>query len=83
MRFIVRALAVSAVALPLVAAAQGAPKPPQAAGGGKTELTWYGHAAFVLMTPGGTVLAIDPWLTNPIRPTRRRPRSSPRSTTSS
>jgi hypothetical protein len=40
MRFIVRALAVSAVALPLVAAAQGAPKPPQTAGGGKTELTW-------------------------------------------
>jgi L-ascorbate metabolism protein UlaG (beta-lactamase superfamily) len=67
MRFIVRALAVSAVALPLVAAAQGAPKAPQG-GGGKTELTWYGHAAFVLRTPGGTVLAIDPWLANPKTP---------------
>jgi L-ascorbate metabolism protein UlaG (beta-lactamase superfamily) len=32
---------------------------------GKTELTWYGHAAFVLRTPKGTVLAIDPWLSNP------------------
>src|SRR5690242_19061389 len=33
MRFIVRALAVSAVALPLVAGAQGAPKAPQGGGG--------------------------------------------------
>ncbi len=39
--------------------------PLAAAGAGKTELTWYGHAAFVLKTPGGTVLAIDPWLSNP------------------
>jgi len=43
-----------AAALPLAASAAG-----------KTELTWYGHAAFVLKTPGGTVLAIDPWLSNP------------------
>ncbi len=65
MRFIVRTLAALAVALPLAGAAQGAPK---ASGGGKTELTWYGHAAFVLKTPGGTVLAIDPWLSNPNTP---------------
>ncbi len=32
---------------------------------GKTEITWYGHAAFVIKTPGGTTLAIDPWITNP------------------
>lgn len=32
---------------------------------GKTEVTWYGHAAFVVKTPGGTTLAIDPWLSNP------------------
>lgn len=44
----------AAAALPLAAGAQGA-----------TELTWYGHAAFVLKTPKGTVLAIDPWLSNP------------------
>lgn len=30
-----------------------------------TQLTWYGHAAFKLVTPGGNVLLIDPWLTNP------------------
>jgi L-ascorbate metabolism protein UlaG (beta-lactamase superfamily) len=39
--------------------AQGATK-------GKTELTWYGHAAFVVKTPGGTTLAIDPWINNPV-----------------
>jgi L-ascorbate metabolism protein UlaG (beta-lactamase superfamily) len=32
---------------------------------GKNELTWYGHAAFKLLTPSGKVLLIDPWLTNP------------------
>jgi L-ascorbate metabolism protein UlaG (beta-lactamase superfamily) len=31
----------------------------------KTQLTWYGHSAFVVKTPRGTVLAIDPWFTNP------------------
>src|SRR3954471_294830 len=37
----------------------------QAQGKGKTEVTWYGHAAFVVKTPGGTTLAIDPWINNP------------------
>ena len=32
---------------------------------GKSELTWYGHAAFKLTTPSGKVLLIDPWITNP------------------
>jgi L-ascorbate metabolism protein UlaG (beta-lactamase superfamily) len=32
---------------------------------GKTEVTWYGQAAFVVKTPGGTMLAIDPWINNP------------------
>lgn len=31
----------------------------------KAELTWYGHAAFKLITPSGKVLLVDPWLTNP------------------
>lgn len=31
----------------------------------QTELTWYGHSAFKIVTPGGKVLLIDPWLTNP------------------
>lgn len=38
----------------------------QAAAKGKTEVTWYGHAAFVVKTPGGTALAIDPWINNPV-----------------
>src|SRR3954468_905203 len=38
----------------------------QAEGKGKTEVTWYGHAAFVVKTPGGTTLAVDPWINNPI-----------------
>ena len=49
------------VALPLVAAAQAK---------GRTEVTWYGQAAFVVKTPGGTVLAIDPFFQNPKTPDR-------------
>lgn len=52
-----RAIAAALLALPLVASAAG-----------KTEITWYGHAAFVVKTPAGTVLAIDPWLSNPKSP---------------
>lgn len=33
-----------------------------------TELTWYGHAAFKIVTPKGHVLYVDPWLTNPANP---------------
>lgn len=29
------------------------------------DLTWYGHAAFKLVTPAGKVILIDPWITNP------------------
>lgn len=32
---------------------------------GKSELTWYGHAAFKLKTPSGKILLIDPWIANP------------------
>src|SRR5438552_17826371 len=32
----------------------------------QTQLTWYGHAAFKLVTPAGNVLLIDPWLPNPV-----------------
>ena len=34
-----------------------------------TQLLWYGQSAFKLTTPGGKVLLIDPWLTNPVNPT--------------
>ena len=50
------ALAVMAATLPLIAAAQGT----------KTQVTWYGQAAFVVKTPQGTVIAIDPWFSNPL-----------------
>jgi L-ascorbate metabolism protein UlaG (beta-lactamase superfamily) len=35
---------------------------------GSTEITWYGHSAFKVTTPGGKVLLIDPWLANPANP---------------
>jgi L-ascorbate metabolism protein UlaG (beta-lactamase superfamily) len=34
----------------------------------KTEITWYGHAAFGIKTPSGKVLLIDPWIDNPANP---------------
>src|SRR5262245_5598871 len=34
----------------------------------ETKLKWFGHAAFSITTPGGRVLFIDPWLTNPMNP---------------
>jgi len=33
-----------------------------------TRLTWYGHAAFKIVTPKGKVLLVDPWLENPKNP---------------
>ncbi len=66
-RFVTRLLPAVLAALPLLAAA--APRDGSApAAGGKTELTWYGHATFILRTPGGTVLAVDPWFGNPKSP---------------
>jgi len=59
-----RALALAFLALPAAALAQAAPS----GKAGATEVTWYGHAAFVIRTPGGTVLAVDPWLSNPKTP---------------
>src|SRR5213595_578203 len=32
----------------------------------ETQLTWYGQSAFKIVTPGGKVLFVDPWLTNPV-----------------
>jgi L-ascorbate metabolism protein UlaG (beta-lactamase superfamily) len=39
----------------------------------KTTLTWWGHAAFILTTPGGATIAIDPWLDNPKAPKKPMP----------
>ena len=35
---------------------------------GVTQLTWFGHAAFRIVTPKGKVLYLDPWLNNPMNP---------------
>lgn len=56
---VITVLAAALAASPVAAAAQGK---------GKAEVTWYGHAAFVVRTPGGTVLAIDPFFQNPKSP---------------
>ena len=34
----------------------------------ETRVRWFGHAAFSIVTPGGKVLLIDPWLRNPLNP---------------
>jgi L-ascorbate metabolism protein UlaG (beta-lactamase superfamily) len=31
----------------------------------QTKLTWYGQAGYKIETPGGKIILIDPWLTNP------------------
>ena len=52
--------------LPPAAAAAASER---AAPAGKTQVEWYGHAAFKITTPTGKVLLIDPWLTNPLNAT--------------
>jgi L-ascorbate metabolism protein UlaG (beta-lactamase superfamily) len=37
-----------------------------ASAAGQTELTWYGHAAFKIVTPSGKTILVDPWITNPV-----------------
>lgn len=41
---------------------------PAWAAGNETQLTWYGHATFRIITPQGHVLVIDPWFNNPMNP---------------
>jgi len=38
-----------------------------------TTATFWGQAAWILTTPGGATIAIDPWLDNPIAPKLERP----------
>jgi L-ascorbate metabolism protein UlaG (beta-lactamase superfamily) len=68
-RVIVLAAAFAALLAPAAPVqAQATAKGGAKGAGGRTEVTWYGHAAFVVRTPGGTVLAIDPWFQNPKTP---------------
>ncbi len=48
-------------------AAPSVPDVPPMTSSGAT-LTWYGHAAFKLVTPSGKVIWFDPWITNPKNP---------------
>lgn len=43
---------------------------PSAALAAKTQVTWYGQAAFKIVTPSGGVILIDPWLTVPTNPNK-------------
>ncbi len=42
---------------------------------GATTATWWGHAAWVITTPGGATIAIDPWLDNPNAPKIEHPKT--------
>jgi L-ascorbate metabolism protein UlaG (beta-lactamase superfamily) len=53
-------LAIAALLLALPATAQQK--------SGKTTATWWGHAAWIVKSPGGATIAIDPWLKNPLAP---------------
>jgi len=61
-------LVVSLTAAAALAQNASSSVPPQVAGVTKTQLTWYGHAAFKIVTPSGKVLLVDPWITNPVNP---------------
>ena len=57
------------------AAKSAAAKPAAPAAAGATTATWWGHAAWVITTPGGATIAIDPWLDNPNAPKIEHPKS--------
>ena len=56
----IRFLVAACVALIAGCAANTAPPP---ASGGKTELLWLGQASWLIKTPGGKNIVVDPWLT--------------------
>jgi len=60
----IRALCSFVLAMAFATVATAADKAPK----GKTEFTWWGHAAWIVKTPAGTTIAIDPWLKNPKAP---------------
>jgi len=36
------------------------------------QITWFGHAAFRVVTPSGKVLLVDPWIANPANPNGKK-----------
>ena len=53
---------------PVVPGKQPAPAAAAAAAPTVTTATWWGHAAWIIQTPGGATIAIDPNLENPMAP---------------
>jgi L-ascorbate metabolism protein UlaG (beta-lactamase superfamily) len=37
-----------------------------------TQLTWYGHSTYKIVTPNGKTVIIDPWFNNPVNPTGKK-----------
>jgi L-ascorbate metabolism protein UlaG (beta-lactamase superfamily) len=60
---------------PAVATAPAAPTTPSPVAAGATTATWWGHAAWIITTPAGATIAIDPWLDNPNAPKIDHPKS--------
>jgi len=54
-------------------AADEKPAAPAPAPAGGTSGTFWGQAAWIITTPGGAVIAVDPWLDNPIAPKLEKP----------
>jgi L-ascorbate metabolism protein UlaG (beta-lactamase superfamily) len=69
--------AAPAAAKPTAAAPAAKPAAPSAAPApaGGTTATWWGHAAWVITTPAGAMIAIDPWLDNPSAPKAEHPKA--------
>lgn len=61
------------MAPPVVPGKQPAP-PAAAAAPTATTATWWGHAAWIIQTPGGATIAIDPFLDNPMAPKIEQPK---------
>src|SRR5580765_2939798 len=61
------------MAPPVVPGKQPAPAAPAAPSG--TTATWWGHAAWIIQTPGGATIAIDPFLDNPMAPKIDQPKT--------
>ena len=37
-----------------------------------TQLTWYGHSSYKIVTPSGKTVLIDPWINNPTNPNAKK-----------
>jgi L-ascorbate metabolism protein UlaG (beta-lactamase superfamily) len=66
-------LAVTATAPVFAQEKAPAEKPAAAAPAGGATATFWGQAAWIVTTPGGATIAIDPWLDNPLAPKLEKP----------